>query len=220
MKRGPTTQKAKQPFKKPRVASKPAKPANQLFAAKSKLGPELKNIDETNTVALTAGSLQFSAAQDLNIISQGATAETRIGRKIVMTSLEIRWTWSLAIGAVGGSPLRILVVYDKQANAAAPAITDILATNSFLGLMNLANSERFVILVSQILEPISTGNNISVGGTIYRSMRLETVFNDTNGGTIGDIQTGSVTMWFAQDGQVTTANPTVGYNTRVRFEDA
>lgn len=197
----------------------PSPKKSLLFTASNKQGPELKNLDLQNTLTPAAGVGTFTAIIDLNVASQGTTAETRVGRKIVMKSFDLRWSFSMAATSTGGSPVRVLIVYDKQANAALPAITDILATNSFFSPMNLANSERFVVVKSFISEPISLQNNFAIADHCYVKMDLETVFNDVNGGTVGDIQTGSLLMAVAQTGNVGTAGPVFGYYTRVRFED-
>lgn len=218
MKRAAETHKVLNPAKKQKPTLNRTK--SQLFIAKNKTGPEKKNIDITATIGVASGSATFGAVQDLNVVAQGTTAETRLGRKIIMTSMELRWSYSLAPTSIQGSPLRVLVVYDKQANAAAAAATDILQTPAvFTTCMNLANSERFVVIMSFLTEPISLNNNYSVAGVQYRRFRLETVFNDTNAGTIADIQTGAILLLTCQDGNIGTANASFLYYSRIRFED-
>lgn len=218
-------------MKRKRVEPKPLKstkrqkvsaPAKSLplFAARRKQGPEKKNIDTVNTQNLAFGSAAFGVLIPINIVAQGASAETRVGRKIVNTSLDFNWTVSLGTTSTGGGNVRILVVYDKQTNAALPVVADVLAAGNFLAPMNLANSERFVVIASIITEPVSANNNFAVSGKFYRKMLLETVFNDTNAGNIGDIQTGGIYFLVAQDGFIGTANGLFSYYTRIRFEDA
>lgn len=220
MKRGGTTLKARQPYKKPRtvVPTKVLKPNNK-FTANRKLGPEVKNIDINQSFVITASSALFAAPVDLNVVAQGNSAETRNGRKIVMKSLLFRWYCNLGATSTGGSPIRWLIVYDKQTNAAAPAMTDILTLNGFLSPMNLANSERFVVLKSWITDPISLQNNFSVAGECYIPMALETVFNDTNAGTVADINTGGIFVSCSQDAAIATANGAASFYARIRFED-
>lgn len=205
-----------------------AKPQKSLrFQVNTVRGPNPEKKEITNAFAgltLVAGGgdktfVAYTAASLLNAVVQGTTAETRIGRKIRMRSLEIRWNYALALTSVGGSPLRILVVYDKQANAAFPAITQVLNTNDFVSPMNLSNSDRFTIIRSFITEPISTGNNYSVSGHEFIPIDLEAIYNDTNGGTIADIQTGSILITIAYNAQVTTAAPLFSFISRIRFDD-
>jgi len=215
--------KRKKEQKQPKTTKrqKTAGPAfkSNLFLAVKKTGPEKKNIDFDLTFTPSAGTNAFTASQALNIVAQGTTAETRLGRKIVMTSIDLRYVWQLGATSTNGAPARILIVYDKQANAGAATPADILSQNEFNSQMNLANSERFIVLASLITDPISVQNNFSIAGQIYKKIRLETVFNDTNAGTIGDIQTGSVMMIVAQAGAIGTGAPSLIAQSRIRFID-
>ena len=115
--------------------------------------------------------------------------------------------------------MRIIVVYDKQANAVAPAITDVLTVDSFIGQNNLNNRDRFVILCDVISDPISVNANGSVAGTIYKKINLETMFNAGTAGTIGDITSGSIYLFVAQTANIGTANPVFNWRSRIRFQD-
>lgn len=202
-----------------------AKPQKSLrFQVNTVHGPSPEKKEITNASNLiflpTANTFVAIAATNLlNGVVQGTTAETRIGRKIRMRSLDIRWQLELQTTSVGGSPCRVLVVYDKQANAALPTVVQILNTNDFNSPMLLANSDRFTVLRSFITEPVSVSNNFSVAGHEFIPMDLETIYNDTNAGTIADIQTGSIFLLVAQTGQVTTAGPLFQYISRIRFDD-
>ena len=112
-----------------------------------------------------------------------------------------------------------MVVYDKQTNAAAPAITDILVVDTFIGQNNLNNRDRFTVLCDQISEPIGANVNTSVGGTIYKSVNMETMFNSGNAGTVADITSGSVYLFVAQTGGIGVVNPIFNWRARVRFTD-
>jgi len=136
-----------------------------------------------------------------------------------MRSLDLRWTANLSPTSIVGSPIRVLVIYDKQSNAALPAILQIVNTNDFLSPMNLSNSDRFTVIRSFYTEPLSVNNNYSVSGHEYIKMDLEAIYNDTNGGTIADIQTGSIILLVAQDSNITTAGPFFSFISRIRFDD-
>ena len=187
--------------------------------ANPSLGGELKYIDTNANTALTFASSAFSTGVLLNGVAQGSDATARIGRKMVMKSLLLRWTWNLASTSTGGSPVRVMVVYDKQANATAPAITDVLVVDSFVGQNNLNNRDRFVVLCDYLSEPIGANGNTSVGGVIYKRLNLETMFNSGSAGTIGDITSGSVYLFVSQTGGILVANPTFNWRARVRFTD-
>ena len=180
---------------------------------------ELKYLDNNAGTAVNFGVSTFTTPVLLNGASLGSDAINRIGRKLVMKSLLFRWTWNLAATSTGGSPVRIMIVYDKQANAATPAITDILLADSHISQNNLNNRDRFVVLSDEISEPVSVQGTPSISGVIYKKLNLETVFNGTNGGTVADITSGSIHVLFSQTAGIGTANPTVNWRSRIRFYD-
>lgn len=193
------------------------------WADPSRMGlGELKFVDTQPTFGPAAGALTFQTPGVSNLINgivPGSSASQRIGRKVVLKSILIRYTWALAPTSTGGSPLRILVVYDKQANAAAPGVTDILLANEFNSQNNLSNRDRFVTIFDHITEPIAAGETYSVSGTLFKKLNLETMFNAGTAGTIGDITSGSMYITFAQNGNILTASPAATTSIRVRYTD-
>jgi len=97
------------------------------------------NFDSTGEVPATG---------QLNLIPQGVTESTRIGRKCVVKSISMKLTFYFPPGAGEGTARSWLgLVLDKQANGAAAAITDIFTgTNASTTFRNMANSTRFQIL--------------------------------------------------------------------------
>lgn len=190
------------------------------FAAPSIKG-ELKFNDISLGGPLPVGNLTFSLAGGLllNGIQLGYSATQRIGRKIVMKSCLVRYTLNLAPTTTGGCQVRTLVVYDKQANATAPAVTDILLTDQFNSPNNLSNRDRFVTIIDDISEPICTqGNNIACK-TLYKKFDLETMYNDKSLGTVADIATGSLYLFYATSGQLVTTAGAYNAIVRVRYDD-
>lgn len=188
--------------------------------ASPSLGGELKFTDVNTAIAVGgAGAATFGTGILLNGLANGSDASSRIGRKVNIKSLYIRWSALFVAGAGGGGAIRILVVYDKQANATAPAITDILLANDFNSPNNLSNRDRFVTLCDYVTEQLSTASNLSDTGVIQKTLNLETMFNAGSAGTIGDITSGSVYMFIAQSGGITTTAPTLAYRARIRYTD-
>lgn len=184
--------------------------------------PEKKFTDTSGNQSITFGAATFiapGATTLLNGLVPDATATGRIGRKIVMKSLYLRYICSLGATSTGGSPVRIMVVYDKQANTAPPGVTDILLSDAHLSPNNLSNRDRFVVICDEMSEPISVQNNFSVSGTIYKKINLETMFNSGTAGTIADITSGSLYLLWAQNGQIGTANGAFNWRCRVRYTD-
>lgn len=213
------------------VASKPIKRravavvVNKAIASNE----EKKNLDVPFTGVQAVVVFGQATAQRwlLNAANQGTTASTRAGRRITMKNMSWLFNISLAPTTTGASPLRFLVVYDKQTNGAAPAATDVLVSDIIGSPMNLNNSRRFKILVDEVYDGIGTQGPGSImrkgfrdftkGG---RNQGLEVEFKDASGNGIADILTGSVYAFVWQDGNLLIANPTAYIYTRIRFTDA
>ena len=66
---------------------------------------------------------------------------------------------------------------------------------------------------------MSANANGSIGGSIYKKINLETMFNGGTAGTIGDITSGSVYLFVAQTANIGTANASFNWRSRIRFQD-
>lgn len=201
-------------------------PAAQLNAALMRIGGrlpatmgELKNIDTTlgvPAVGVTTGVLTL-----LNGTTQGTTATTRLGRRITVKSIYIRGNLTLNPTSTGFSEFRLLIVYDKQANATAPVATDILVADTINNVNNLSNSRRFVTLMDYAPEHgIGTAGPQMHQISLYKKCNLVTEFNAGSAGTIGDIQSGSIYALMYFNGRITVAAANANINVRVRFSDA
>lgn len=191
------------------------------WADPSRMG-ELKFLDQSElgtSLALASTWTTPGVTRLLNGCAQGAEATQRIGRKIVMTSLYLRAHVRLSATSTQGGAIRMVVVYDKQTNATAPAVTDIFFNDTFLTTNNLSNRDRFVTLVDKVFPVISAGGDFSATMEVYKKINLETMFNSGSTGAVGDITSGSMYILFAQSGEIATAGPVVNWRTRIRFRD-
>jgi len=202
--------------KKPNLQRRPS----LIFQPPKGLGLELKNVDLANafTPTGTAAWSTPAAANTINLIAQGAGDGQRVGRKIMMKSFQMRWTWGLAATTTGGSPLRVLVIFDRQSNGALPATLDVLEQDDINSPMELGHNERFVVISSFYTEPISVQNNFSVAGEVYKKINLEATYNGA-AGTIAQVITGAVFIMIAQTGAAGTVVPTFRYYARIRYTD-
>lgn len=133
---------------------------------------------------------EVPATGQLNLIPQGVTESTRVGRKCVVKSIHIRGTMGFApAGGTNANDLvYVYVVLDKQCNGAAAAITDVLTSNVISNAMiNLANSERFTIL-KRIVASLPSGAGVSAAYSglvkafeFYHKCNLPIEFSSTTG---------------------------------------
>lgn len=180
---------------------------------------ETKFIDTSPIPTLTTGVDTFTTPILLNGCIQGTEATQRLGRKIVMTSLYLKGRLSLAPTTTGGGYVRIAIVYDKQANGAAPAATDVFLTDNNTSPNNLSNRDRFVKVVDMESPVISVAGEYQVPIEIFRKLGLETTFNTGNAGTIGDITGGSLYLFIGRTSSFGVANPTFNSQCRIKFTD-
>lgn len=179
--------------------------------------PEKKNVDTFTSAYWTTASGAWTITA-INLIAQGTTAAQHIGRKAVMTSVLIRG-WLTLSGTNNGA--RIVVIYDKETNGALPAATDIFSLNDSMSPMNLANSDRFIVVADKrpFVENQGFGPTPTTGEwEIYRKMRLPIQFNDTTTATITAINTGSLLVCTCLNDAAQTV-PSQETHTRVRFID-
>ncbi len=106
---------------------------------------------------------------NLNIIPQNNTESGRIGRKVVLTRVDIKGIMTLpstATIANSTSTVRLLLVCDKQTNGAAFVATDIWDTDVIGSFNNLANSTRFRVLKSKLFEFKAYGVSHTTGDVV------------------------------------------------------
>lgn len=181
---------------------------------------ERKNIDVIAGANIAFG-MATAIALPLNVpCIEGTSPTTHVGRRIKMKSIFVRWQGSLAPTTTGASPLRLLVVYDKQPNAATAAANVVLTTDVIQSPMNLANNKRFVVVIDELIPCVGTSGPTSWAIERYRKIDLDTEFNETDGGTSADVTTGLMVAYFYQNGNLLIANPSGGFYSRIRFVDA
>jgi len=185
--------------------------ANQIGAVASVSAPEKKNVDGGGPGTLTGGAANtWSAVTLVNGITQGATANTRVGRRVTLISFLMRWAVSNT-----NSPTRIMIVYDHAPNGALPAITDILTFDGFTAVNNLINNDRFIVLHDEIVN-LQSPSTIVGGKTFIKRQPLQMQYTNAATGTIADITTGAVYIMACSISGV-AAN--VQYTFRTRFTD-
>lgn len=191
---------------------------------------------EKKVIDLNEAAYALSAPGVLTLLNgcvAGSQNYNRIGRKILMKSLQLRLIVAASTPLASVDSLcRIIIVYDKQTNGAAPTVANILQSQNITGvnsssatdMVNLDNRDRFTILrdiVFALAGQSTTATQAIAGGPTvkeineYIRLNLDTVFNAGTAGTIGDIQSGSLYML--------TIGTVAGFaavgSTRVRFSD-
>ncbi len=129
------------------------------------------DVDLADSLVATAGTVHTG----INLIPQGMTDITRIGRVAFIKSIYMREIFQLTESAVQGSGsdhVRTMVIWDRQANKALPTVANILSGTSsipFLDFNNLVNKNRFTILHDKVthIRVLAAGGN----GTAIETIR-------------------------------------------------
>ncbi len=110
---------------------------------------ELKFHDVDLDDAVIAQNIQITPS--INLIAQGVTESTRVGRKCTVKS--INWHYNLMlpnVGNVGAADVvRVVLYVDKQCNGATATATGIFESDDYQSFRNLANSGRFQVLMDR-----------------------------------------------------------------------
>lgn len=195
-----------------------------FFGVRKRASRDEQNAIDVDTAlyeAITTGSVTL-----LNGVAQGDDFTNRTGRKITMKSLYIRGVVKNFDTTSGPTLGRMLIVYDKQANAAAPTVADILKEATSTSQFNLNNRDRFSIIMDKqwavgCIDTTAT-QSFAAGPIcheykLYKKLNLDTIFNGT-GATIASIATGSIYMVIIGD-VTTTQGCYFRLSSRIRFTD-
>ncbi len=192
-------------------------------------GGELKFFDVTldDAVVSATGAITDS----INLIPQGITESTRNGRKCTLKS--IYWRYHINIPQKNkqtelalGDVVRMILYVDKQCNGVTAAVTDILADAQFQAFRNLANSQRFTVLMdkeitlnysgaaSETADTVSQAN-VQRNGTFFKKCNIPLEFSATTG-AITEIRSNNVGILLITQAGV------MGFvsQLRLRFSDA
>lgn len=190
-------------------------------------GTEIKYVDTVVSGNIGNSANAFSVL--LNSLAAGNDDTQRIGRKITMNSIQVHYRVAASTTDLGSAQfpensdtVRVAIVYDKQANGAAPQYNEVYQivsagiTDPF-AFRQMDQSDRFTILAVDHHTLSEPGPN-SVNNSRYISCKLDAKYLGTSTG-IANIGTGSVYL-FAVDENTTTSTPATiaGYG-RVTFTD-
>lgn len=153
----------------------------------------------------------------MNLAQVGSSMFNRIGRRIMMKSVRLRFQIQPILGIARTSFTdlgKIALVYDKQTNGAYPGLADVYQdtdqsganTSTTLSGLNMNNRDRFITIMEKCIT--LAGGTIAVSGIItnpmpqdqtimyfdeYRKLNLTTHFrSDSNPAVIGDISNGAL----------------------------
>jgi len=165
-------------------------------------------------------------ADTILAIPQGTTDVTRVGNKVTVKKVMLRGRFNLldqAKSNPNGCSMRVMIVWDKQANGTAGVDGSVvLEQNNVYGFNNLDNSDRFQILKDKwyTLNPM-TQTGSTANGFAEKLVRISC--NNLNipimysgaTGAIGEIKSNNIIILVGGS----TVDATFLWTTRVRYTD-
>lgn len=190
---------------------------------------ELKFFDTAHSFNFDA-TVEVPATGQLNLIPQGVTESTRVGRKCVIKSIQLHGILNFLPGAAAAQASDVVYLYvvqDTQANGAAATPADVLSASGSCptGLANLENSDRFRILKKIMVRmQASAGASTTFGSdtkTIdwYKKCNIPIDFDSSaSTGAIGTIRSNN--LFIIAQGVFTDDLVSFAGLTRLRFSDS
>jgi hypothetical protein len=193
-------------------------------------GVEMKfhDVDVDDAAVATNGSILNSGS--VNLIAQGVTESTRVGRKAVIRSINWRWNLKKAATTAGSNAsesVRLILYLDKQCNGATAAVTDILESDNYQSFNNLANKGRFKILMDKeiTMNCMAGGGDgttedygsVERNGSYFKKCMIPLEFSSTTG-ALTEIRSNNLGVLILSKNGTSTA-PVFDSKMRLRFTD-
>ena len=209
------------PFKRPRRKVYIRSPAARAAMVKKSFNSESNYVDvaATNYVLNTLGNVQL-----INTIPQGASVNERIGKKAVLTSLNLKgYLFNDALAVY--NDIAVLIVYDRRPTGALPAVTDILDTAHSVSFNKDDNSSRFRI-IRRFEDMLVGGSSGTLTESTYKAFdhyiplrSLPVVYKSAGTGAIGDIEQGALYLVTVGNTAAGNTDATLYTGMRLRFKD-
>jgi len=196
--------------------------------------PERKFIDVTSPGSAVQQAGGAIAPVYLNPIPQGTDNNARVGRKIMLTNIQMRAiidsTIDGEVGELATDLIRILVVRDRMFTGTnTPTLADVLdettfssSTNLFIGFNDLRTQgkQRFTTILDKMV-PVSSDTSQNYQLRIVKYFKKTRKYLEFNGTGNTAASGGRNTLWmffFKYNTSVSAATSFV-YNIRLRFTD-
>lgn len=205
--RGPVFKKSYRPKRRQPLNKRVAKLEKTQRQKEKGVDTELNN-DSVGTTP---------TVHDVGTVAQGDDRENRKGDEIRIKSVFGRFLIYQSASAASTQTdfIRIMVLFDNQANGAKPAYTDVVENNNVMAYRTMGKSTRFHVIYNKLitLDPSNRSKIVS----FYKKNLNQLVQYTGSSGAITDISKGSLILiaWSNQ----ASLTPTINSNIRFRFTD-
>lgn len=191
------------------------------YIATSGRKSELKNFDTAVASNIPAtGAINTS----LNLVREGTGDNQRVGRTIVIKSVQLNGSIVKASTATASTvEYDIAIVLDKQCNGANPTYANIFSGTTPHQLLNLDNSDRFQVL--RRFQGVLGSQSLNTAGTAFSDVRDIISFYkqcnipikfDADNGDVTDLASNNLVLaWSTSSNNLIAAD----FNFRIRYSD-
>lgn len=156
-----------------------------------RLKEELGTFFSNNSAYVGLGGVD-TCAWLLNNIIAGTSYNGRHSPSVLNKSIEINFSLMPGIGQITNRTVRIMLVYDKQANGTVINPAFLLNTDLPWGFLEPPLADRFTILYTELFQVGIYGvGEPGYARNVYRKCSLQTTY-EGEAGTIADIETGAL----------------------------
>lgn len=186
--------------------------------------PELKFVD--TVISITETNLSADKApvptKGLNSMVRGTTASTRIGNRIELESVVLKFNIKEVSGV--DEQVRCMVIWDKDPQAVPLVESDFLQETGsetvVRSFYKIENSRSYRILWDHtfVLSSGESSSNLEVHKRI--KLKGKKTFYDGNGGGVSDIEAGALLFYAVSNRLDAVVGATLTGNARLRYRDA
>ncbi len=169
----------------------------------------------------------------INLIAQGVTESTRVGRKCTVLSIGWRGVLikpaSAAATVSAAITVRLMLVQDKQANGAAPTVAGvagILESANFQSFNNLSNKGRYRTIADKSYDmnaqaaagdgAANDSGSVNCTFNLFKPCNIPLEFSGTSG-TIDELRSNN--LFILMIASTTASNVSLDSKIRLRFSD-
>jgi len=203
------------------TGSKRTKSTNEIVRKVMRKVIKREEVKNTYVNSASASCDTTGLAVSLFQASQGTGVSGRVGAKVTFKGMHVKLHVKAANADAWG---HWVLLYDKESNAALPAMTDIWVAQDGMSERTHLYKQRFTTLKKGEFAIVATGDT---KGTPYQDFEFyvplknkECRFNSANGGTIADIQSGSLILAFNSNVAAGATAPSMYYASSVQWTDS
>lgn len=193
--------------------------------------------DEMKTVDNTVTSQRFNSANLaantvlLNQVDQGNTANTRIGKRIVMKAIQIRGKIQVPTSATVLDKVTVLLIYVRNVNstgtATLPLPTEVLAAGTSSGLTNRDAASKFKILrrwdyivQGNTTVPTEQSKYIFEEYIVFKKPLVTQWLSGSTTGPYSAMEKGGLILMTLGDAVDGATNPVFSFNCRLYYSES